>query len=194
MSKLVKDYVERSLIFIATCPEIFGGYGLTAVGRSRAEAIDALWVKYKEVSKDWNESGQQCIDYSELTTEWRVDVRLCKLGEGYFGDDEYNKKSSHDKVSVHYVGNREADDDANVQAIASGLSAAHARLDLLEQREDEERCKISEDNLKRFIELLEELGNDELESLATKASNRSDDALKMFISPSVSALLNSPDA
>jgi len=194
MSKLVKDYVERSLVFIATCPEIFGGYGLTAVGRSRAEAIDALWVKYKEVSKDWNERGQQCIDYGELTTAWRVDVRLCKLGEDYFGDDEYHKESSHDKVSVHYVGNREADDDANVQAIASGLSAAHARLDLLEQREDKERCQISEDNLKRFIELLEELGNDELESLATKASNRSDDALKMFISPSVSALLNSPDA
>ena len=190
MSKIIKDYAEDKLVFLATCPEIFGGYGLTAIGRSRAEAIDALWVKYTEVSEEWNKEGRQCTGYDELNDEWGVSIRHCKLGEGYFSDDGYKEESSHDKITENYIGNREVDDDLNVQAIASGMGAVSQRLDLIELRPDEERCKESEDNLKRFIELIEELGTEELKTLALKANERASDAIKMVISPSTSTLLN----
>jgi hypothetical protein len=193
MSKIVKDYAEGNLIFLATCPEIFGGYGLTATGRSRAEAIDALWTKYTEVSKQWNSGEQNCKGYNELRNEWGVSIRVCKLGEGYFGDDGYNEESSHDKITVNYIGNREVDEDLDVQAVASGMGTIVGHLDLIEQRSEDERCNVTEDNLRRFIELIDELGVEELKSLASKANKSAEDKIKLVISPSTSALLNDID-
>ncbi len=45
-------------IWFAECREVFSGYGVRALGRNKDEAIEALWAKYKEVSKEWNDDGE----------------------------------------------------------------------------------------------------------------------------------------
>ena len=83
------DTSETKQIWLCTCDDIFGGYGLTAIGDSKIGAQEALWAKYKEVSPGWNdESTPACKSFAELSEEWGIWTRELTINKGYFGDED----------------------------------------------------------------------------------------------------------
>ena len=173
-------------IWFAECREVFSGYGVRALGRDKDEALAALWAKYKEVSKEWNHDGEiTCRDLNELRNEWGVATYVYKLGEAYFGSDEYKSDEGYKKAIVKYVNS--SDDDFT--SIISGIYAAQSYLDLLEQRDDDERCPESIRNITRFLDVLHEMNGDELKDICKRIDNKNKSP-EYKLTPSVLALLD----
>ena len=75
-------------IFISTCTDVFGGYGLTSTGLTRKESEQAMFRIYDEVSKVWNDGDSWCKSLKELQDEWGVLTLEIEVGKGYFGDHD----------------------------------------------------------------------------------------------------------
>jgi hypothetical protein len=84
---------EPSFVWLATCEDIFGGYGIRAMGRTRQEASDALFAIYRETSETWNRgeyhlNEEPIQSFDELDEQWGVRVGRYELGKGFFGEPE----------------------------------------------------------------------------------------------------------
>ena len=79
-------------IWIVDCPDVFGGYGLIATGRTRAEARASLWKRYRAESPQWNHDigrGRQ-IGYPTLAAledYFGIAERRVIVGRTYFGTE-----------------------------------------------------------------------------------------------------------
>lgn len=76
-------------IWIAWCGDIFGGYGLRAVGRTKRQCMTAFMRKYREISPPWNKEKKPAApSFKTVDEEWGVWLLRYKVGEAYFGDHD----------------------------------------------------------------------------------------------------------
>ena len=101
---------EPSFVWLATCEDIFGGYGMRAMGRTRQEASDALFAIYRETSETWNRGEYHLNDepiqsFGELDEQWGVRVGRYELGKGFFGKPECCDPASEIDLSAEDIVN-----------------------------------------------------------------------------------------
>jgi len=101
---------EPSFVWLATCEDIFGGYGIRAMGRTRQEASDALFAIYRETSETWNRgeyhlNEEPIQSFGELDEQWGVRVGRYELGKGFFGQPECCDPASEIDLSTEDIVN-----------------------------------------------------------------------------------------
>ena len=79
-------------IWMASIPDIFGGYGIIAVGKTEQEAKSALWKVYTENTREWNGIEDDIYmpvkNLEQLIDTWGINLRCMNLGKGYFGGND----------------------------------------------------------------------------------------------------------
>lgn len=84
---------KKDIVWISQCPDIFGGYGILATGRTKAEAEKALWAEYKKSSPGWNKRDGISPpplrkSFKELEEWWGVDTAKVIIGKSYFSPSD----------------------------------------------------------------------------------------------------------
>ena len=60
--------------YIAINEDVFGGYGLIAVGLTQDQAKRNAYREYRKVSAKWNDAGIGCKTLAEFEDNWGFNV------------------------------------------------------------------------------------------------------------------------
>lgn len=92
---------KQETIWVASQPELFGSYGLTATGRTEQEAKDAFWQGYLVESASWNSDDQVFMPtFRALDEHWGINIREYEIGHAYLGDNDlsdYHREEQKEK-------------------------------------------------------------------------------------------------